>query len=205
MKGSIVRNKSVVILVLVCGFLMSIVIMDKTSAESKAKFQQAPKIAVVNVRYILQTSKKYTEFMTQMQSDVEKIQADLKALNEEIQKDGKALETRVKGSSDYLDMTRKLMEKEANLEAKKEFEKNLMSLREKQWTEGMYEKISESIKDLAVAKGISIVLDGNADLTREIPAMNSKELVLTIRTRKVMYYEETVDMTDEVLAAVDAK
>ena len=205
MKGSIVRNKSIVVLVLVCAFLMSIVIMDKTSAESKAKFQQSPKIAVVNVRYILQTSKKYTEFMAQMQSDVEKIQADLKALSEEIKKDEKALETRVKGSSDYLDMTRKLMEKEANLEAKKEFEKNLMALREKQWTEGMYENISEKIKELAVAKDISIVLDGNADLSREIPAMNTKELVLTIRTRKVMYYNETVDLTDEVLAAVDAK
>jgi Skp family chaperone for outer membrane proteins len=69
----------------------------------------------------------------------------------------------------------------------------------------MYENISEKIKELAVAKDISIVLDGNADLSREIPAMNTKELVLTIRTRKVMYYNETVDLTDEVLAAVDAK
>lgn len=199
------RNKSVVILVLICAFLMSIVVMDKTSAEAKEKFQQPSKIAVVNVRYILQTSKKYAEFMTQMQADAEKIQADLKAISEEIKTDEKALETRVKGSSDYLDMTRKLMEKEANLEAKKEFEKNLMALREKQWTESMYEKISESIKELAVAKDISVVLDGNADLSREIPAMNSKELVLTIRTRKVVYYSENVDLTDEVLASVDAK
>ena len=52
--------------------------------------------------------------------------------------------------------------------------------------------------------GVDIVLDGNADLDREMPAVSPNELVLTIRTRKVLYFNNSVDITDEVLEAVNS-
>ncbi len=139
-----------------------------------------------------------------MQRDMDNIRAELGGLADEIKKDGKALDTRVKGSEDYLKMAQALMEKEAKLQARQEFEKNLMSLREKQWTENIYTLVHEQIEEIAKKMGVDIVIDGNADLTKEIPASSPNELVLTIRTRKVLYFNDSVDMTADVLEAVDA-
>ena len=196
-------RKFAVLVILVAVFVLGVG-YQKSIAVDKAKFNSAPKIGVVNIRYIIQKTQKQTAFMEKMQKDMEDIRADLTELSEELKKGEKALDTRVKGSEDYLKMAQDLMEKEAKLQARKEFEKNLMALREKQWTEDLYMLVHDKIAEISRKMGVDIVIDGNADLEKEIPAASPNELVLTIRTRNVLYFNDSVDLTTEVLEAVDA-
>lgn len=197
-----IRNFTVIVLLVVI-FVFGM-FYQKGVAADKAKFNAATKVGVVNIRYIIQKTQKQADFMEKMQKDMEDIRAELKVLSEEIKKDEKALDTRVKGSEDYLKMAQELMEKEAKFQARKEFEKNLMALREKQWTEELYSMIHDKIAEVAKSMGVDIVVDGNAELNKEIPAATPNELVLTIRTRKILYFNNSVDITVEVLEAVDA-
>ena len=198
------RIKNLVIIVILIGVFVLGLAYQKGIAADKAKFNTAPKVGVVNIRYIIQKTQKQTDFMEKMQKDMEEIRADLTELSDELKKGEKALDARIKGSEDYLKMAQDLMEKEAKLQARKEFEKNLLALREKQWTEELYTLIHEKIAEISKKMGVDIVIDGNADLNKEIPAATPNELVLTIRTRKVLYFNDSVDLTTEVLEAVDA-
>ncbi len=199
------NKKNLVILVASISILMSAFIFNNSFADEKAKFSQPPKIAVVNMRYILQKTKKYGEFIKKMQAEAETISQELKQLSQDIQQGEKELETRVKGSADYLQMAQGLMEKEASLQARKEFQQNLMTLKEKQWTETMYEAVNKKVEDIAKEENIQLVLDGNSELAREIPASSPNELIMTIRTRKVLYFSDTIDLTDRILAEIDAQ
>lgn len=198
-KNFVILFSSVVILI------SALLFSNSVAEDKKEKFSQPPKVAVVNTRYVLQKTKKYAEFVEKMQAEASEISQELKNLSDEIKKGEKALETRVKGSSDYLEMAQGLMEKEASLRARKEFQQNLMTLKEKQWTETMYEKVHQVIAEIAKKEGITLVLDGNPELSREIPAPSPQELVLTIRTRKVLYFADTIDITEMVLAKIDAE
>ena len=51
-------------------------------------------------------------------------------------------------------------------------------------------------------KGYDLVLEKDEI---ELPAASATELMLIIRTHKVLYYNEDLDITSEVLAAVDAQ
>ncbi len=192
--------------ILVIILLLAVVAIgfNKTFADGeKAKLSAPAKIAVVNVRYVLQNIKANTEFVKQMTDQTDQIQADLKALSDELIMLEKSMGTRVKGSSDYMKIAKELMEKEAIFNAQREFQKNLMVHTQKQWTEEIYKTINEKIAEVASAKKIDIVLDGNADLTKELPAPTFDDLFLTIRTRSVLYFNDSVDITQEVIEAVD--
>lgn len=176
----------------------------RTNAEGTNQKMISPsRVAVVDVRDVLQRAKSHSDFLEKMQKETDKVRDELKMLSDEIKRDSEALDTRKKGTDEYFSMAKELMDKEAKLESRKEFEKNLVTLKEKQWTEDTYEKVHKAIATVAEKMGIDIVLDGNGDLTREIPSPSPNELVLTIRTRKVLYFTNSIDITEEVLAEVN--
>ena len=65
----------------------------------------------------------------------------------------------------------------------------------------MYQDIIRSVEKVAQARGLDLAL-AKEDLT--VPTVNVRELMTLIRTSKVLYNADKLDITDEVLAAVDS-
>jgi len=163
--------------------------------------QIAPaKIAVVDVTKVLKNSKKHkawqdkmTEQETQMKAEFQK---DKKAL-ESIQANMDVLKP---GTVDYVNTMKEFLDKKGLLEAKDKFYNEKFNLEMLQWTEGLYNQMLEVIKQVAQQKGLDVVL---AQEQVDSPSPSLRDFLLSIRTKKVLYNTDQLDITDEVLAALD--
>jgi Skp family chaperone for outer membrane proteins len=65
----------------------------------------------------------------------------------------------------------------------------------------LFKDVIKAVAEVAKEKGIDLVLEKSEP---DLPAANSNELTLTISTHKVLYSAGCEDITDVVLAKVDA-
>ena len=160
------------------------------------------KVGIVSVREIFEKGKRNTNYREQAQAEQQKLIAELEKLEKEIDAQRAGLKTLVRGSEDYLELSREIMEKEANLQAQQEFYKQQLALKDQKWTEDLYKDILAAAKEIADAKGLDMVFESD-QIT--LPAPSANELMLTIRTHKILYYKDALDITDEVMEKVDLK
>ena len=157
-------------------------------------------IGVVGVDDILQKSTRHVQWQHRMEAQSQKNQAELQKIVKEIEMIRADMDTRKQGSDDYLKLARKGIEKQATLEATQKYYEQETALKIQQWTSGLYQDIIRSVEKVAQARGLDLVL-AKEDLT--IPTVNVRELMTLIRTSKVLFNADELDITDEVLAAVD--
>ncbi len=194
------RSKNLVIAVLLIAVVAVTFSYQARMVQAEKTFSPA-RIGVVSVRRVFENNKKYQKWQESMNTQRDTMLADLQKLSKEIDAHRADLATRKKGSDDYIDLMRKVMEKQATLEAQQKFFEQALMTKEKVWTEEMYEEIVGVIRKVAEQKGLDIVL---AQEDFKFPSESTNELLLTIKTSKVMYASEQLDITNEVLAAVDS-
>jgi Skp family chaperone for outer membrane proteins len=164
--------------------------------------QIAPaKIAVVDVTKVLQNSKKHKAWQ-------EKMTAEETTMKAEFQKDKKALEALQANmdllktnTKDYVDAMKEFLDKKSLLEAKDKFYQEKVNMEMQQWTESLYTQMLAVIKEVAQKKELDVVL---AQEQLDLPAASLRDFMLSIRTKKVLYCGDQVDITEEVLSALDA-
>ncbi len=158
------------------------------------------RVGVVDVTKVLQNSKKHKAWQEKMSGQETQMKA-------EFQKDKKALESiqanmdvLKPGTVDYINTMKDFLDKKGLLEAKDKFYQEKVNLEMLQWTESLYVKMLDVTKQIAQKKGLDIVL---AQEQLDTPAPSLRDFMLSIRTKKVLYNTDQVDITDEVLAALD--
>ncbi len=105
------------------------------------------------------------------------------------------------GSADYLSGMKEVLDKQGSLQAQQEYFKRQMDMREQAVIEQLFKDVVKATGEVAKDKGFDLVLEKSEP---DLPAANSNELTLTISTHKVLYSAGCEDITDAVLAKVDA-
>ena len=159
------------------------------------------KIGVVSVRKIFQDCKRNVKYRRDLTAERDKLETELEKLSREIDLDKTGLKTLKQGSPDYLTTMKEILEKQARLQAQQEFFKRQMDIREQTIIEGLFRDVVKATEDVAKEKMLDLVLEKSEP---DLPAANSNELTLTISTHKVLYSAGCEDVTDAVLAKVDA-
>ncbi|GAI22019.1 unnamed protein product, partial [marine sediment metagenome] len=131
-----------------------------------------------------------------------RIEANLEKLSKEIEAEEAGLETLKAGSSDYLAQVKEIFQKQASLRADTEYYKREIALKERRMVEGLYEDILREIGEVAKQKDLDLVFERSEP---ELSALGPQELDATISTHKLLYSGDCLDITDEVMARVDAK
>ena len=193
------RSRSVMLAV-AAGVVLSVCFgYQRGLANAKRSFMP-PKVAVVSIRSILENTKKKVQFEEQLKAEGERVMAELKKLEAEIEALRADMNTRVKGSGDYMELMRKGMEKQATLKAKDEFYQQQFALMQQDWTEKVYKEIITAVEKTSQEMGLDMVLAKEDFL---FPSASSNELLMTIKTSKVLYSSDELDITNEVLATLD--
>jgi Skp family chaperone for outer membrane proteins len=189
------------LLVLACLICVVILVFghDYTSAQSS---DQALKIGIVSVEKVLRECKATAQYRELMSAENAKINAEQDKLSKEIQalRAGLQLGTLKIGSSDYLSQHWELAQKEAELEARKDFDPQQQALKQQMWTQDLYKRILKITTDLAEEKKMALVLEKSEP---EFPIQ--RDLGMIIGTYKVLYSGGCLDITDEVIARLDAE
>ena len=187
----------------VMGILVGLIVLVLGYGQGWAKGEKgivAAKIAVVNLDRIFENSKKSVQWQEKMRTEDSKARGEIEKMSKEIEAVRADMDTRKAGSVDFLRLAREGVEKNAVLEATKKFYQQEMSMKEQQRIEQMYQEIRVVIAKVAKEKGFDMVL---AQEQPEFPVSGLNELLLEIKTSKVLYHAEEMDITNEVLAILD--
>ena len=180
--------------------LMVAAVLVMGAKEEKIESQSAQiavmKIGVVNIREIFQNCKRNESYRQQATAEQDKVIAELEKLAKQIEAEKAGLKTLKVGSSDYMELMKELMSKQANLQAQQEFYKQHIELKDQQWTERLYEDILKQTAVVAEQKALAVVFEKDEV---DLPAANANDLMLTIRTHKILYSGGAEDITAEVM------
>jgi len=160
------------------------------------------KIGVVSIRKVLRDCKRSARYKVGILADQGRANAKLQELSRQIETQEAGIKALRPGSSDYLAQLKELLEKRYQLEAQQEFNQQQNALKHHKWTEELYKEILQITKELAEQKGLDLVFEKDEP---EFPVTSSEELVMAISTHKLLYSAGCLDLTEEVVARLDAE
>jgi Skp family chaperone for outer membrane proteins len=165
--------------------------------------ERSLRVGVVSLRQLFQESRKNLEYKVQAEAEQQKVLAELNQLSDEVDAAKAALKTRKTDSDDYWRLKQELLGKQSTLEAKKEFYQQHLTHKDQRWTEQLYREILTCTAQVAKQKGFDLVMArDDGELSADA---GTTELMLTIRTHKLLYAAEELDITRDVMAVLDAK
>ena len=170
-----------------------------------AAAQEPPRIATVN------PAKVFSE-MQETKDLKQKMEADRKTITDEGQRKGAEVEDAKKrpalfneGTDDFNKANKEYLEKVIAAQAWQELIKQDLQRQQKSQMKSLFEKIEAATKEVATAKKIDLVLVDQKTEFPDLDSINVDQLRGIINQRTVLFNNGRFDITNDVLAAVDAK
>ncbi|MBL7215248.1 MAG: OmpH family outer membrane protein [Phycisphaerae bacterium] len=160
------------------------------------------KIAVVDVTKVIKNCQKFKTWQEEKQKEVQQIEAVFKTMQDELAALNENLKIRTPGSEDHRKLAKEFIEKKTTLQAKDAAYKEIWESEKEQWTEQLYQELLSVIDTVATKKGFDIII-ANEELNLKDPMR--PDIMQTIVTKKLLYHNSKYDITEEILAALDAK
>jgi Skp family chaperone for outer membrane proteins len=159
-------------------------------------------IGVVDIRKVFRDCKRNAKYGADAMAEEAKWNADVERRSKEIDLQKEGLKALKLGSSDYLAQVKEVLQKQADLEASRQFNSQQRTSKDQRWTEDLYVEILKIIGELAEQKQLDLVLQKDV---ADFPTASPDELMMTLSTHKLLYSGGCMDITAEVLAQVDAE
>ncbi len=194
------KKKNILILVLLGALIAVCIGYNRGWAQASMQISPA-KVGVVNVDMVLKNSRKHSQWQERMSAEESKIRAELQKLKTEADAVIADMQTREVGSPDYIRLMENGMSKSAAWDSRGKFHDRQMMLKIKRWTESLYNDILSIAEKTAKARGLDIVLSADEI---DFPAADVRDLLTIIKTNKVLYHSDRIDITEEVLAQLDS-
>ncbi len=184
--------------ILICAVAL-LATLERGGAQPPA--QDAPvKIGLVSIRSVFNGSRKHMQYRAQAMARQSQARAQVEKLAKEVEAEDAGLKTLKQGTADYMQQLQIMLDLRAKLDGQQEYLKQQRVLEDKKWMEDLYQEILKTVKEVAAEKGLDLVLERTEP---EFP-ISSDELMLTFSTHKVLYDGGCVDLTEEVVARIDA-
>ena len=166
----------------------------------QADLAGAPKVGVVDVTRVLENSQRHKAWQQKMEQEQAEARTEFEQLRQELETLDGNIQRRTRGSEEYIRLTGEFMQKKAMLDAKTAFYEDKVTAQMQRWTEDLYQVLMRVVERVAQQKGIDLVL---ATEQVDMPAPSLRDFMLTIKTKKILYSNSKLDITAEVLAALD--
>jgi len=160
------------------------------------------RIGVVSIQKIFANCTRSAKYDQEITTERIRLDAELEKLTKEIEAEKAGLKTLKPGSNGYLTQLQKMLEKQAELEARREFYNQQRELKYQRWLEELYEDILRATAAVAKENGLDLVFEKDEV---EFPALNVNNAMLAIRTHKLLYSAGCSDITSEVTARIDTE
>jgi Skp family chaperone for outer membrane proteins len=180
---------------------LAVLLVGYSSRAEQPVTDPLSRIGVVGVMKVLRESQRQADHEKDLAGEQDKINGELSRLNQEVETEQAKLKTFKAGTPEHLDLYRSMVEKQGKLQALQEYYRQSASLKEKQWTEQFFKEILDATAKIAEQKGLALVLE-RTEVEFPIPA---ERFVLALASYKVLYAKGCVDITADVMAAVDKK
>ncbi len=202
------KQRNIILIGLLAILLVAILCIENSCA-AKDKTLPPPRIAVVSVRELFDNSTYKTQTEKELSDEGEKRFADIKKMEQDIEADKNAISKLKADSPEYMASLKAIMLKQSQYEAEKEFYQQDLTLKEMHSKENIYRKILEAIAEVAQEKGFNMILNRDDNYLNQPesspPAQNPTDMILTTKTHKLLYYDKSYDITQDVLITLNNK
>jgi len=195
------KTKVIILSCLIAAIFLSIGYERSLAISTSESGKINLKVGTVSVLRILKDCKGNAKFKEEATIEQNKMVAELDKLKAEFEAEEAGLRTLKNGSNDYMTQVKEILTKRANYQAQQEFYKRQIELKEQRWAEDTYKNILRITAEVAKQKGLDLVLEMDEP---DLPAPNYNGLMTILSTHKVLY-SGCPDITDEVMARLDAK
>lgn len=187
------------------GCLISLIVLFLAHEYSLAQVNSgkpALPVATISVSRAIRDCKATGKFRDKSIAENNRLDADEEKLSTEVKALAAALRAGAlkPDSPDYMQQYQELLQKQAQLKTMEDLNPQRKALAQQLWTEKLYKEILRITKELASQKGIALVLAVDEP---EFPMPRYEELVMALRTHKVLYNGGCLDLTNEVIAVLD--
>lgn len=193
------KATTAVVLCSVAGLV--VLLMGYSSRAQQPVADLFSRIGIISVTKILREGPRQTAHDREVVGEQERMTGELSKMSQEVEGEQARLKTYKTGTSEYLELYKGLIEKQAKFQALQEYYRQAATVREKQWTEQIYKEVLEATVKVAEQKGLALVLE-RTEPEFPIPA---ERFFLVLGTHKVLYAKGCVDITSDVLALMDKK
>jgi Skp family chaperone for outer membrane proteins len=170
-----------------------------------ASAQDGPHIGVVNPAKVFNEMKETKDLKQKMENDRQSIQAEAKRRAEDLDEAKQARALFTEGTDDFNKKNQEMIRKAVELQVWQEMIKADLARQQKSQMKNLFEKIEAATKEVATARKIDLVFVDQKSDWPDLDSINVDQLRGLINQRNVLFNDGRFDITNEVLAAVDAK
>jgi Skp family chaperone for outer membrane proteins len=153
-------------------------------------------IGFVQLERVINEYDKNAELSRRLTEELDARRAELEKDKERIEMKKEELQLLARDSQKYRDSLLEIQVEEFRLEARlKDLQRSLDSKKIEGWKE-LFRDISKAAESIAKQKGLRALLVVNRG---ELAGTNDQDIMSQISLRQVLYADETLDVTDEVL------
>jgi Skp family chaperone for outer membrane proteins len=164
------------------------------------------KIAVANPSKILALMDETKDLKKAEEGEIQRLDAEKQTKGKELQdmKSKRDNFTR-KGTPDYDKQTGELIQKSADLRVWADVQQARLTEKNKQQMKTLFDKIQSAIAEVSQQKNIDLVLtDFGGDIPQDLEDIAPDRLRQIISQKSVLYAAKGVDITDDVIARLNA-
>ena len=167
---------------------------------------QDAKIAVCNPARVFGDMQETKDLKQKLENDRKTIEGEVQQRQQKV-KDLQAARDLLKpDSAQYQDADQKFMQEAIQFDTWSKITQAQLQGRQKAQMKALFDKIVAATSEVAQQKGLDLVLaDQRPDLPENLAAINVDQLRAILNGRNVLFSTDKVDITQAVVAALDAK
>lgn len=158
------------------------------------------KIGVVSVRDVFAGSKKHALYQDQTAKRVAQTRTQIEELTKQLDTEEGDLKTLKQGTAEYVKQFQVVLDTRSKLQNRQEMFKQQRMAEDKKWFEDLYQETLKATEAAAKERGLDLVLER----TEPKFPIASEEVWSTVSTNKVLYGGGCPDLTNDVIARIDA-
>jgi len=193
-------KSSQVMIVLLVAAVAGLMVVTHLDAQAKNPVS-GESIAVCNVVEVLNNCQKAKDLTADLNKERGRIEAEVKTRTEAIDAMGKELKLLEVGSAQYEQRLSESQRQAINRDAWLKYEQSKMVRMHQKFTREMYTDVQNAVKEVAKSRGCKIVLYQQRGSLR---AQSTADMRMEISQRKVIYSDDSVDITSSVLLRMNA-
>jgi Skp family chaperone for outer membrane proteins len=165
-----------------------------------------PRIATINPAKVFNEMQETKDLKQKMENDRQAITAEGQRRQADLEEAKKRRTLFNEGTDDFKKANKELIEKAIGLQTWQELIKADIARQQKEQMKGLFEKIEAATKEVAETKKLDLVIvEQKVDFPADIDQINVDQLRALINQRTVLFNRGNHDITNDVLASVDAK
>lgn len=202
MNSRIVLRTSLLKITLLCAILAMVIGVSSGAALAQ---DGSAKVAVCNSLKVVQQTTEFKDLQLTLQNDAKQLSTEADQRKANLNKMQGDLALYKPETKEFATKNGELLHATIDYEAWANVMQREMARKTKQQIKSLYDKMDASIATLAKSKGISIVVnDQHPDITdANMEKADPNQLAAALATRTILFDDAKVDITDEVIAAMN--